>query len=153
MSWQMIWQGVKYTKFKKKEGLIDMRKHERVSEVPVTMQEELKLPTTTIETPRVSPINARWEPIPLQWLDSNPAFPLATRKETSLPWGNMTGFLRSLPQLERHPKLPNATWEKPQDSPLNRRGSPFPLHHFKSNPKYSFKTSGMHTHFLCFFKP
>ena len=40
---------------KLKEGLTDMRKHERFSEVPVTMQEELKLPATTIETPQVFP--------------------------------------------------------------------------------------------------
>ena len=32
-----------------------MRKHERFSEVPIAMQEELKLPATTIEIPRVFP--------------------------------------------------------------------------------------------------
>ena len=65
-----------------------MRKHERFSEVPIAMQEELKLPATTIEIPRVFP---------------------SMRDESLIPCSDSNAILHSLSLLERTLVFPEAT--------------------------------------------
>ena len=93
--------------------------------------EGIKLPTATWETPWDYPFHANWGLIPLPWLQSTPELALATRMETWLPWGNTRGSLTSLWYLERNPKPPTATREKPRDSPVIARWGPS----FPAGPK------------------
>ena len=75
-----------------------------------------KIPVTTGEEPRISCLNSRWDPIPLQWckrnpevlwlLERRPNFPEATRE---VPWGpchNSRGTSSFQSQLENNHEIP-----------------------------------------------
>ena len=77
-----------------------------------------KILVATGEEPLVSHLNLRWGPI---LLTLTTEVPLTTRKEAWLPWGNQSGSLRSLWQLEGNPEISIATQEEPRVSSLNSR--------------------------------
>ena len=88
-------------------------------EIPPSMQDEARFPAVT-------------------WDQSHA--PLVTRKENWLPWGNMRGSLRLPSQLKRNPKLPATARDKPRDSSLSARWSPFTLQRLESNTEFQLET-------------
>ena len=94
--------------------------------IPSQFERSPTLPTATQQTAQDFPLNERWGPIREQWLENKPMLPLATRKETWLPWGSKRGSLRSTSQLEKNPKLPAATGENPRDLPSMQDDAQFP---------------------------
>ena len=92
-------------------------------------------------TPSFPPqLAMRWGPIPLQRLERNLECLLATQKDAWLPWGNRTGYLRSMSQLKWNPELPSTTREKQPDSSLSVRWGAIPLCWLKSNPNFPVAT-------------
>ena len=62
-------------------------------------------PASTRESPRETFFNTSRGQIPLPWLRSNDALPLATRMETRLPWRPTRGSLTSPSYLVRNRTL------------------------------------------------
>ena len=59
--------------------------------------------------------------IPLPWLESNDALPLATRMETGLPWRTTRGSLTSPSYLVRNRTLGPPLENHPEPPPSSRR--------------------------------
>src|SRR5574341_1062191 len=67
--------------------------HEKPPEVTCTSRGNPGFPASTRESPRETSFNTSRGQIPLPWLGSNDALPLATRMETRLPWRPTRVFL------------------------------------------------------------
>src|SRR5574341_1450172 len=67
--------------------------HEKPPEVTCTSRGNPGFPASTRESPRETFFNTSRGQIPLPWLGSNDALPLATRMETRLPWRPTRGSL------------------------------------------------------------
>src|SRR5574338_129930 len=92
--------------------------HEKPPEVTCTSRGNPGFPASTRESPREPFFNTSRGQIPLPWLGSNDALPLATRMETRHPWRPTRGSLTSPsylvrnralgPPLENNPEIPAA---------------------------------------------
>src|SRR5574337_1207001 len=90
--------------------------HAKPPEVTCTSRGNPGFAASTRERPRETFFNTSGGQIPLPWLKSNDALPLATRMETRLPWPprrvSLTSpshlvRIRTLgPPLENHPETP-----------------------------------------------
>src|SRR5574338_637336 len=97
-------------------SLASQSHHEKPPEVTCTSRGNPGFPASTRESPRETFFNTSRGQIPLPWLGSNDALPLATRMETRLPWRPTRGSLTSPsylvrnrplgPPLENNPELP-----------------------------------------------
>src|SRR5574337_883789 len=67
-------------------SLASQSHHEKPPEVTCTSRGNPGFPASTRESPRDTSFNTSRGQIPLPWLGSNDALPLATRMETRLPW-------------------------------------------------------------------
>src|SRR5574337_760998 len=79
--------------------------HEKPPEVTCTSRGNPGFPASTRESPRETSFNTSRGQIPLPWLGSNDALPLATRTETRLPWRPTRGSLTSPSYLVRNRTL------------------------------------------------
>src|SRR5574339_737720 len=82
-------------------SLASQSHHEKPPEVTCTSRGNPGFPASTRERPRETFFNTSRGHIPLPWLGSNDALPLATRMETRLPWRPTRGSLTS-PRSEEH---------------------------------------------------
>ena len=96
------------------------------------------IPVATGEEHLVSEHKPRWGLFALQWLESSPQLPHATRMEIGLPWANR----------EEH-ENPATTREKPRGSPVIERWGPFPLQHLRRNPTFPLEIRNGTWHPLC----
>lgn len=97
-------------------SLASQSHHEKPPEVTCTSRGNPGFPASTRERPRETFFNTSRGQIPLPWLGSNDALPLATRMETRLPWRPTRGSLTSPsylvrnrtlgPPLENNPEIP-----------------------------------------------
>src|SRR5574337_510704 len=97
-------------------SLASQSHHEKPPEVTCTSRGNPGFPASTRESPRETSFNTSRGQIPLPWLGSNDALPLATRMETRLPRSPTRGSLTSPsylvrnrtlgPPLENHPETP-----------------------------------------------
>src|SRR5574337_1375400 len=97
-------------------SLASQSHHEKPPEVTCTSRGNPGFPASTRERPRETFFNTSRGHIPLPWLGSNDALPLATRMETRLPWRPTRGSLTSPsylvrnrtlgPPLENNPEIP-----------------------------------------------
>src|SRR5574341_448074 len=71
--------------------------------------------------------------IPLPWLESNDALPLATRMETRLPWHPTRGSLTSPSYLVRNRTLRPLLENHPETPPSSRDDGLRPLHGLATN--------------------
>src|SRR5574341_403352 len=81
-------------------SLASQSHHEKPPEVTCTSRGNPGFPASTRESPRETFFNTSQGQIPLPWLGSNDALPLATRMETRLPWRPTRGSLTSPSYLE-----------------------------------------------------
>src|SRR5574337_331254 len=105
--------------------------HEKPPEVTCTSRRNPGFPVSTRERPRDTFFNTSRGQIPLPWLGSNDALPLATRMQTRLPQRATRGSLTSQsylvrnrtlgPPLENNPEIPPRSEEHTSElqSPLN----------------------------------
>src|SRR5574341_341908 len=89
-------------------SLTSQSHHEKPPEVTCTSRGKPGFPASTRERPRESFFNTSRGQVPLPGLESNDALPLATRKETRLPWRPTRGSLTSPSYLAR----PEGYWPK-----------------------------------------
>src|SRR5574337_452659 len=102
-------------------SLASQSHHEKPPEVTCTSRGNPEFPASTRESPRETSFNTSRGQIPLPWLGSNDALPLATRMETRLPWRPTRGSLTSPsylvrnrtlgPPLENNPEIPPSSRE------------------------------------------
>ena len=85
-------------------SLASQSHHEKPPEVTCTSRGRPGFPASTRESPRETFFNTSRGQIPLPWLGSNDALPLATRMETRLPWRPTRGSLTSPSYLVRNRK-------------------------------------------------
>src|SRR5574340_349413 len=110
-------------------SLASQSHHEKPPEVTCTSRGNPGFPASTRESPRETSFNTSRGQIPLPWLGSNDALPLATRMETRLPWRPTRGSLtlpsylvrnRTLgPPLENNPEIPPSSREDRKSTRLN----------------------------------
>ena len=115
-------------------SLTSQSPHEKPPEVTCTSRGNPGFPASTRERPRETFFNTSRGQIPLPWLGSNDALPLATRMETRLPWRPTRGSLTSPsylvrnrtlgPPLENHPETPPSSRRCGPSSPAWPRGQP-----------------------------
>src|SRR5574338_298163 len=115
-------------------SLASQSHHEKPPEVTCTSRGNPGFPASTRERPRETFFNTSRGQIPLPWLGSNDALPLATRMETRLPWRPTRGSLTSPsylvrnrtlgPALENNPEIPVATREQSGLLCFHSRGMP-----------------------------
>src|SRR5574341_913099 len=99
-------------------SLASQSHHEKPPEVTCTSRGNPGFPASTRERPRETFFNTSRGQIPLPWLGSSDALPLATRMETRLLWRPTRGSLTSPsyrvrnrtlgPPLENNPEIPPA---------------------------------------------
>src|SRR5574341_385791 len=97
-------------------SLASQSHHEKPPQVTCTSRGNPGFPASTRKSPRETFFNTSRGQIPLPWLGSNDAVPLATRMETRLPWRPTRGSLTSPsylvrdrtlgPPLENNPEIP-----------------------------------------------
>src|SRR5574337_978922 len=97
-------------------SLASQSHHEKPTEATCTSRGNPGFPASTRERPRETFFKTSRGQIPLPWLGSNDALPLATRMETRLPWRPTRGSLTSpsylvrtrtlWPPLENNPEIP-----------------------------------------------
>src|SRR5574342_1136128 len=83
-------------------SLASQSHHEKPPEGTCTSRGNPGFPASTRESPRETFFNTSRGQIPLPWLGSNDALPLATRMETRLPWRPTRGSLTSPSRSEEH---------------------------------------------------
>src|SRR5574337_141512 len=83
-------------------SLASQSHHEKPPEVTCTSRGNPGFPASTRERPPETFFNTSRGQIPLPWLGSNDALPLATRKETRRPWRPTRGSLTSPSRSEEH---------------------------------------------------
>src|SRR5574341_1068830 len=86
-------------------SLASQSHHEKPPEVTCTSRGNPGFPASTRESPRETFFNTSRGQIPLPWLGSNDALPLATRMETRLPLRPTRGSLTSRSYLVRNRTL------------------------------------------------
>ena len=96
-------------------SLASQSHHDKPPEVTCTSRETPGCPASTRESPRETSFNTSRGQIPLPWLRSNDALPLATRMQTRLPWRPTRDSLTSPsylvknrtlgPPLENNPEI------------------------------------------------
>ena len=86
-------------------SLASQSHHEKPPEVTCTSRGNPGFPASTRESPRETFFNTSRGQIPLPWLGSNDALPLATRMETRLPGCPKRGSLSLASDLVRNPTL------------------------------------------------
>src|SRR5574341_1598526 len=86
-------------------SLASQSHHGKPPEVTCTSRGNPGFPASTRERPRETFFNTSRGQIPLPWLGSNDALPLATRMETRLPWRPTRGSLTSPSYLVRNRTL------------------------------------------------
>ena len=101
--------------------------HEKPPEVTCTSRGNPGFPASTRASPRETSFNTSRGQIPLPWLGSNDALPLAPRMETRLPWRLTRGSLTSPsylvrnrtlgPPLENNPEIPPSSRDEGLSSP------------------------------------
>ena len=100
-------------------SLTSQSHHEKRPEVTCTSRGTPGCPASTRERPREPFFNTSLGQIPLPWLGNSDALPLATRRETRLPWRPTRGSLTSPSFLVRNrtlgPPLENGGDEIPVD--------------------------------------
>src|SRR5574337_1705463 len=114
-------------------SLASQSHHEKPPEVTCTSRGNPGFPASTRESPRETSFNTSRGQIPLPWLGSNDALPLATRMETRLPWHPTRGSLTSPsylvrnrtlgPPLENSPEIPPSSREEGLDRKSTRLNS------------------------------
>src|SRR5574338_10721 len=105
-------------------SLTSQSHHEKPPEVTCTSRGKPGFPASTRERPRETFFNTSRGQIPLPWLESNDALPLATRMETRLPWRPTRGSLTSPSYLVRTRTLGPPLENHPETPPSSRRGGP-----------------------------
>src|SRR5574340_234933 len=115
-------------------SLASQSHHEKPPEVTCTSRGNPGFPASTRESPRETFFNTSRGQIPLPWLGSNDALPLATRMETRLPWRPTRGSLTSPsylvrnrtlgPPLESNHEIPVAIREQSGVLRFHSRGMP-----------------------------
>src|SRR5574340_659129 len=83
-------------------SLASQSHHEKPPEVTCTSRGNPGFPASARERTRETLFNASRGQIPLPWLGSSDALPLATRMETRLPWRPTRGSLTSPSRSEEH---------------------------------------------------
>ena len=106
-------------------SLTSQSHHEKPPEVTCTSRGNPGFAASTRVRPRETFFNTSGGQIPLPWLKSNDALPLATRMETRIPWHPSRGSLTSPSFL-----LETAHWGRPSRTtprlPRHRKMKPFP---------------------------
>src|SRR5574337_109907 len=103
-------------------SLASQSHHEKPPEVTCTSRGNPGFPASTRERPRETFFNTSRGHIPLPWLGSNDALPLATRMETRLPWRPTRGSLTSPSYLVRNRTLGPPLENNPEIPPSSREG-------------------------------
>ena len=101
-------------------SLTSQSHHEKPPEVTCTSPGNPGFPASTRERPRETFFNTSRGQIPLPWLGSNDALPLATRMETRLPWRPTRGSLTSPSYLVRNRTLGPPLENNPEIPPSSR---------------------------------
>src|SRR5574337_283134 len=107
--------------------------HEKPPEVTCTSRGNPGFPASTRERPRETFFNTSRGQIPLPWLGSNDALPLATRMETRLPWRPTRGSLTSPSYLVRDRTLGPPLENNPEILPSSRAEGLRLLHGLETN--------------------
>ena len=105
-------------------SLASQSHHEKPPEVTCTSRGNPGFPASTRESPRETFFNTSRGQIPLPWLGSNDALPLATRMETRIPWRPTRGSLTSPSYLVRNRTLGRRSRTTPR-FPRHREMSAF----------------------------
>src|SRR5574337_266403 len=101
-------------------SLASQSHHEKPPEVTCTSRGNPGFPASTRERPRETFFNTSRGHIPLPWLGSNDALPLATRMDTRLPWRPTRGSLTSPSYLVRNRTLGPPLENNPEIPPSSR---------------------------------
>ena len=116
--------------------------HEKPPEVTCTSRGTPGCPASTRERPRETFFNTSRGHIPLPWLGSSDALPLATRMETRLPWRPTRGSLTSPSYLVRNRTLGPPLENNPEIPPSSRDEGLRLLHGLETNLAASPNASG-----------
>ena len=121
-------------------SLASQSHHEKPPEVTCTSRGNPGFPASTRERPRETFFNTSRGQIPLPWLGSNDALPLATRMETRLPWRPTRGSLTSPSYLVRNRTLGPPLENNPEIPPSSRDEGLRLLHGLETNLATSLQT-------------
>ena len=121
-------------------SLASQSHHEKPPEVTCTSRGNPGFPASTRESPRETFFNTSRGQIPLPWLGSNDALPLATRMETRLPWRPTRGSLTSPSYLVRNRTLGPPLENNPEIPPSSRDEGLRLLHGLETNLATSLQT-------------
>ena len=121
-------------------SLASQSHHEKPPEVTCTSRGNPGFPASTRESPRETFFNTSRGQIPLPWLGSNDALPLATRMETRLPWRPTRGSLTSPSYLVRNRTLGPPLENNPEIPPSSREEGLRLLHGLATNLATSLQT-------------
>ena len=121
-------------------SLASQSHHEKPPEVTCTSRGNPGFPASTQESPRETFFNTSRGQIPLPWLGSNDALPLATRMETRLPWRPTRGSLTSPSYLVRNRTLGPPLENNPEIPPSSRDEGLRLLHGLETNLATSLQT-------------
>src|SRR5574339_405270 len=121
-------------------SLTSQSHHEKPPEVTCTSRGNPGFPASTRESPRETFFNTSRGQIPLPWLGSNDALPLATRMETRLPWRPTRGSLTSPSYLVRNRTLGPPLENNPEIPPSSRDEGLRLLHGLETNLATSLQT-------------
>src|SRR5574338_565695 len=121
-------------------SLVSQSHHEKPPEVTCRSRGNPGFPASTRERPRETFFNTSRGQIPLPWLGSNDALPLATRMETRLPWRPTRGSLTSPSYLVRDRTLGPPLENNPEILPSSRDEGLRLLHGLEANLATSLQT-------------
>lgn len=121
-------------------SLASQSHREKPPEVTCTSRGNPGFPASTRERPRETFFNTSRGQIPLPWLGSNDALPLATRMETRLPWRPTRGSLTSPSYLVRDRTLGPPLENNPEIPPSSRAEGLRLLHGLETNLATSLQT-------------
>src|SRR5574341_106360 len=114
-------------------SLTSQSHHEKPPEVTCTSRGNPGFPASTRERPRETFFNTSRGQIPLPWLGSNDALPLATGMETRLPRRPTRGSLTSPSYLVRNPHWGRRSRTTPRFPPSSRDEGLRLLHGLETN--------------------
>src|SRR5574337_993919 len=121
-------------------SLASQSHHEKPPEVTCTSRGNPGFPASTRERPRETFFNTSRGQIPLPWLGSNDALPLATRMETRRPWRPTRGSLTSPSYLVRNRTLGPPLENNPDIPPSSRDEGLRLLHGLETSLATSLQT-------------
>src|SRR5574340_977177 len=121
-------------------SLASQSHREKPPEVTCTSRGNPGFPASTRESPRETFFNTSRGQIPLPWLGSNDALPLATRMETRLPWRPTRGSLTSPSNLVRNRTLGPPLENSPEIPPSSREEGLRLLHGLATDLATSLQT-------------